>query len=100
MILKLGHRLNKAGNVVVDGRLETRTSKVVDHRLNLTRRHVAGRTENAAEDKDEVYNVAHHKADILLAKEMVEANYILQEKHSPILIATVQPRSSYLRCAT
>jgi hypothetical protein len=76
VILELGHCPNKAGNVVVDARLETRTSKIVDHRLNLTRRHIAGRPEDATEDKGEVYNVAHHKTDLLLAKERVEANYV------------------------
>jgi hypothetical protein len=75
VILELGHRINKAGNIVVDARLETRTSKVVDRRLNLTRRHIA-RTEDSTEDKEEVYDVAHHKADILLAKERVEADYV------------------------
>jgi len=68
MILELGHRPNKAGNVVVDARLETGTSKIVDHRLNLTRRHIVGRPEDSTEDKGEVYDVAHHKADLLLAK--------------------------------
>ena len=75
MILELGQRRNKAGNIFVDARLETRTSKVVDRRLNLARRHIA-RTEDSTEDKEEVYNVAHHKADILLAKERVEADYL------------------------
>jgi hypothetical protein len=37
MILELGHRRNKARNIVADARLETRPGKVVDHRLNLTR---------------------------------------------------------------
>jgi hypothetical protein len=74
VILKLGHCPNKAGNVVVDVRLATRTSKIVDHRLDLTRRQIAGGPEDATEDKDEVYDVAHHKADLLLAKERVQAN--------------------------
>ena len=64
--LEFRHRHNKATNVVVDARLETRTRKVVDHQLNFTRRHIA-RSEDPAEDKGEVYDVAHHKADILRA---------------------------------
>jgi hypothetical protein len=38
------------------------------------------RPENAPEDKSKVYNVAHHEADILMAKETVEADYIQQEE--------------------
>jgi hypothetical protein len=78
----LGHRPNKAGNIIVDALLETRITIFVDHRLNLTRRNIAGGPEDATEDKDEVYDVAHHEADILIAKEMVqvEADYILQER--------------------
>ena len=76
MILELRHRPNKAGNVVVDPSLETRTNKVVDHRLNLTRRHITRRPEDPTEDKGKVYDVAHHKADLLLAKETVEADYV------------------------
>ena len=68
MILELGHRPNKAANVVVDACLETRTSKVVDRRLNRTRRHIARRPVDAIEDKSEVHNVSHGKADVLLAK--------------------------------
>ena len=75
VILDLGYCRNKAGNIIVDARLETRPSKVVDHRLNFTRRHVA-RTGDPAEDKGEVYNVAHHEADLLLAKERVEAHCV------------------------
>jgi hypothetical protein len=75
VILELRHRRNKAGNVIVDA-LETRTSKVVDRRLNFTRRHIAGRLEDATEDKGEVYDVTHHKAYLLLAKERVEADYV------------------------
>ena len=60
----------------MDPRLEARTSKVVDHRLNLTRRHITRRPEDPTEDKGEVYDVAHHKADLLLAKERVEADYV------------------------
>jgi hypothetical protein len=78
VILELGHRPNKAGYVVVDARLETRTSKVADRRLNLTRRHIAGGLEDAAEDKGEVYDVAHHKTDLLLAKERVELKPTMQ----------------------
>jgi hypothetical protein len=32
-------------------------------------------TEDTTEDKCEVYNVAHHKTDLLLAKEGVEPDY-------------------------
>ena len=39
-------------------------------------RHAAGRTEDATQDKGEVYNVPHHKADILLSKERVEADCV------------------------
>jgi hypothetical protein len=74
VILELGYRRNKVANVVVDARLRTRTSKVVDRRLNLTRRHIARRSEDTTEDKGEVYNVAHNKADLLLARERVEAD--------------------------
>ena len=76
MILELGHRPNKVGYVVVNARLETRTSKAVDRRLNPTRRHIAGRPEDPTEDKGEVYDVAHYMADLLLAKERVEAGYV------------------------
>ena len=38
------------------------------------------RPEDATEDKGEVYDVARHKAD--LAKERVEADYILQEERT------------------
>ena len=72
MILELGYRLNKAGNVVVNARLETRTSKIVDRQLNLARRHIAVRPENSTKDKDEVYDVANHKGNILPAKERIE----------------------------
>ena len=75
MILELGYRRNKAGNISVYARLETRTSKVLDRRMNLARRHIA-RAEDSTEDKEEVYDVAHHKADILLAKERVQADYV------------------------
>ena len=60
----------------MDARLETRTGKIVGHRLNLTRRHISGSPEDATEDKGEVYDVAHHKTDLLLAKKRIEANYI------------------------
>jgi len=82
MILELGHRPNKAGNVVVDARLETRAIKIVHHRLSSTRWHIAVKPENATEDKSKVNNVAHHEADILIAKETVEADYILQEERT------------------
>lgn len=100
-MLELGHRLYKAGNVVMYARLATRSSKFVDHRLNLLRRHVARRTEDAAEDKDKVYDVAHHKADILIAKERVEADYVIDGwmARSPIFVIISQPRSSRHRCA-
>lgn len=80
MILELRHRPNKAGNVVVDSPLDIRTSKIVDHWLNPTRWYTAVRPENATKDKSKVYNVAHHEADILMAKEMVKADNILQER--------------------
>ena len=66
MKLEILHHRNKATDVVVDARLEARTRKVVDRRLNFTRRHIA-KTEDPAEDKGEVYDVAHHKADVLRA---------------------------------
>ena len=75
MILELGHRRNKVGNIVVDARLDTRTGKVVDRRLNLTRRDIA-RTEDSTENKGEVCDVAHHKGNLLLAKEGVEADSV------------------------
>jgi hypothetical protein len=34
------------------------------------------RPENSTEDKSKVYNVAHHKADMLVAKERVETDYV------------------------
>ena len=84
-ILELGHRPNKAGNVVVDARLGTRTTRIeiVDHRLSPTTWHFALRPENVTEDNSKVYDVAHHEADILIAKEMVEADHILQERTHP-----------------
>ena len=66
----------------MDARLETGTSKIVDHRLSLTRWHIAVSPENATEDNSKVYNVAHHEADILIAKETVEADYMLQEERT------------------
>ena len=81
-ILELGDRPNKAGNVIVYARLETRISKIVHHRLSHIRWHIAVSSENATEDKSKVYNVRHHEADILFAKEMVDANHILQEKRT------------------
>lgn len=75
MILELGHRPNEPGNVVVNAPSETRTSIVVDGRLNPTRRHIARRPEEATQDKCEVYNVARHKADLLLAEERVGTGY-------------------------
>jgi len=74
VILKLGHRPNKAADIAVDARLETRISKVVDHRPKPTRCHIAVRPENVTEDESKVYNVAHHQANILFAKEMVGVN--------------------------
>lgn len=68
VILEKRHSAKKAFDLGVDAYLETRTGKVVHHRLDLTWRHVTGKPENAAEDKGEVYNVAHHYADILIAK--------------------------------
>ena len=76
MILDLGHRPDKAGNVVVNARPEARTSIVVDGRLNPGRRRISGRPEDATEDKGEVYDVARHKADFRLAEEWVEADYV------------------------
>ena len=73
MILELAHCcVEKAANLGVDARLETRTGEVVDHRLNLITRHISTKPEDTAEDKGEVYNVASHEADILLAKEMLK----------------------------
>jgi len=81
VVLELGHRHSpkKAGNVVVDACVETRTSEVVDHRPNLTGRHIARRPEDATEDKGEVHDIAHHKADLSLAKERVEVDYVIEE---------------------
>ena len=62
----------------MDDCLETRASKVVDRRLDHNRRHDARRPEDATEDKGEVYDVSHHKADLLLAKERVEACCVKQ----------------------
>jgi hypothetical protein len=76
VILELGHRPNKAGNVVVNAPPETRTSIVVDRRLNPARRHIAGRPEDATEDEGKVYDVARLKADLLLAEERVGADYV------------------------
>jgi hypothetical protein len=78
VILELGHRPNKAGNVVVNAPPETRTSKVVDRRLvlNPARRHIAGRPEDATEDEGEVYDVARLKADLLLAEGRVGADNV------------------------
>ena len=98
MILELGYRRNKAANVVVN--VGRRTCKAVDRRLNSTRRHIAGRPEDIAEDEGEVYDVAHNKADILLAKERVEPTVRQWMKaRSPILVMIIQPRSSRHRCA-
>lgn len=72
MILELGHRFNEPGNLGVDARLESGTSKMIRHGLNLTRCHVVGRTENTTEDKGEVYDVAHHETDVLVAKQKIE----------------------------
>ena len=70
MKLELGYCRNKAANVAVN--VGRRTSKVFDRRLNFTKRHIAGRPEDIAEDEGEVYDVAHNKADILFAKERVK----------------------------
>jgi len=72
MILELGHRFNETGNLGVDARLESGTSKMICHGLNLTRCYVVGRTENTTENKGEVYYVAHHETDILVAKQKIE----------------------------
>jgi len=69
----------------VDAHLETRPSRIVDRWLNLTKRHIVGRPEDPTENKGEIYDVAHHKADILLAKKTVEADYILQEERAHLL---------------
>ena len=39
-------------------------------------------TENAAEDKGEVYDVGHHEADILIPKERVEVECVMQEERT------------------
>ncbi len=77
-ILELGHTINKAENLGVDARLVSRTGKIVDHRLNPIRCHIAVRPENATEDKSQVYNVTHQTRDCLLAAEGVEAD-VMQE---------------------
>ncbi len=93
--LKSGHSINKAANLRVDARLVSSTGKVVDHRLNLTRWHIDAWPKNATEDNCKVYNVAHHKAHILLAKKIVESPlYTTKRTHSPILVTAVEPRSS------
>jgi len=66
----------------VDVRLVSRTGKIVDHRLNPIRCHIAVRPENATEDKSQVYNVTHQTRYFLLAAEGVEADYVMQEKHT------------------
>ena len=81
VILEFGHRFNEAANLDVDVRLEVRTSKVILHRLNPTRRHV-GRPENATEDKGKVYDVGHHKANILIAVQRVGADDVVQEERT------------------
>jgi hypothetical protein len=81
-ILKLGHSINKAKNLRVDARLVSRTGKIVDHRLDPIRCHIAERPENATEDKTQVYNVAHHKRDLLPATEGVEADYVTQDEQT------------------
>ena len=64
----------------MDAHLETRIGKIADHRLSPTRWRIAVRPENPTEDNSEVYNVAHHEADILIAKETVETDYVPQEE--------------------
>ena len=66
----------------MDSRLETRISKIVDHRLSPTRWHIAVGPEDATENNSKVYDVAHQETDILIAKETVEADYILQEERT------------------
>jgi hypothetical protein len=39
-------------------------------------------TENVAEDKGEVYDIGHHKADILIPEESVEVEYVMQEERT------------------
>jgi hypothetical protein len=82
LMLESGHTFNKTVNLGVDARLETRICKIVHHRLDLVRRHVAGRPENPTEDKGEVDDVAHNKADILVAGQSVEADYVMQEQRT------------------
>ena len=82
MIVKPGYRSNEAADLRVDARLETSIGKVIHRRLYLVRRHVAGRPENPTEDKGEVYDVAHNKADILVAEQRVEAEYVMQEQRA------------------
>jgi hypothetical protein len=98
--LELGHRRDKAANVVVDARLEMRSRKAVDRRLNYARRHIA-RTEDSTEDMSEIYNVANYKADFLRAKERVEAplrkKWMKGTARSPIPVMIVKPRRSRLR---
>ena len=82
VILEFGHCFDEATNLDVDVRLEFRTSKVILHRLNLIRQHIAGRPENATEDKGKVYDVGHHKADILIAVQRVGADEVVQEERT------------------
>lgn len=82
VILEFGHRFDEPTNLDVDVRLEFRTSKVILHRLNLIRRDIAGRPENATEDKGKVYDVGHHKADILIAVQRVGADEVVQEERT------------------
>jgi hypothetical protein len=84
LMLETGHIFNKAVDLGVDARLETRIGKVVHHRLDLVRWHVARRPENPTEDKGEVHDVAHNKADILVAGQSVEADYVVQEQRTDL----------------
>lgn len=83
-MLECGHTFNKAVNLGVDALLKTRIGKIVHHQLNLVRWHIAGRPENPTEDKGEVDDVAHNKADILVAEQRVEADYVMQEQRTHV----------------
>jgi hypothetical protein len=65
-------RRNEAGNLGMDDRLATRIDEVVHRRLNLIGCHIAGRREQGAEDDGEVYDIAHHTADVLVAEQSNE----------------------------
>lgn len=71
MIRECGSRSDKVTDLVVDVRLAPRIDEVFDYRPNTTRRYVHGRFKKAREDNGEVYDVAHHTANVLFAEKRV-----------------------------